>query len=77
MLHRVRSFVNTLLAAAMLPLAVWSLLCDWLKFRRRRSEPSSEPAAMAATPIIGEFQFERAIEAYQAVIDAALEEDRS
>ena len=76
MFHRVRSLVNTLLAAALLPLAVLSLLCDWLKLRRRRNQRSSEPAAVAAAPFIGEFQFERAIEAYQAVIDAALEEDR-
>lgn len=71
------SLLDVMLLAALLPLVVLSVIRPWLrlnspaKSRRRIADPPP------ATSPIGEFHFERSVEAYESLIDAVLAEDRA
>lgn len=63
------------IVAALLPVVLLSELGHRLGSTGKRA-PGNQPARFPA-PAAGEFQFERAIEAYEAVIDAVLAEKRA
>lgn len=65
----VDSLLGTMLLAALLPLVILSVF----RARRRRADTGSP----APSSTIGEFQFERAVEAYESLIDTVLEEKRA
>lgn len=70
MLRRtIDSLLGMFQLAALLPLVLLSML----RARRRGADPGNP----ALTSTIGEFQFERAIEAYEGLIDAVLAEKRA
>jgi hypothetical protein len=70
------TLLNLGLLGAMLCIAAGSALCVWIApSAHRRRKPASMPAP-SATLAIGEFQFERAIEAYENLIDESLGENR-
>jgi hypothetical protein len=77
MLRRgVDSLLGVVLVAAMLPIVFLAALR--LRLRRdgkgRRGADAENVAA--AKPTVGEFEFERAVEAYEALIDAVIAENR-
>jgi hypothetical protein len=71
-------FLNAGLLAAMLCVAIVLTLCARIagSINRRRRKPAPI-RAQSSMPVAGEFQFERAIEAYEGVIDELLAKDRA
>lgn len=80
MLRRiVDTLLSAMLVAALLPMVILSALCGRLRQRRggktkRRAAVGNDPAPKLS---FGEFQFERAVEAYESLIDAVLAENRT
>lgn len=71
--------LGTFLVAALLPLVFLSALVGLVRFRWRvRAQRRNCPRAttLTANPVADEFQFERAIEAYEDLIDTVLAEVR-
>ncbi|HEV2325513.1 MAG TPA: hypothetical protein VGS10_16290 [Terracidiphilus sp.] len=72
--------LGAMLVAALLPLVFLSALDHYIRFewpmRARRQNPVSANTP-PANPAAIEFEFEHAIEAYEALIDAVLTERRA
>ncbi len=82
MLHRrIDSFLGTLLFAAIVPLVLFSAIRTRIGFawpRRKARSPARFPKPLpSAAPIAGEFQFDRAIEAYEHLIDSVVAEKQA
>ena len=80
MLRRsVDSLLGTMLVAALLPLIILSAIREGLRFRWNRKARLRDCTGCApvANGTVGEFQFERAIEAYESLIDAVIAEKRA
>lgn len=80
MLRRsVDSLLGAMLVAALLPVVILSALREGLRFRWNRKAQVRDCAecAPAANATVSEFQFERAIEAYESLIDAVIAENRA
>lgn len=82
MLHRrIDSFLGTLILAAIVPLVLFSAIRARIGFawpRRKTRNPALFPKSLpSAAPIAGEFQFDRAIEAYEHLIDSVVAEKQA
>jgi hypothetical protein len=73
------SLLGTVLLAALLPMVILSAFRDALRLRRRGKAKRRAVAGdtPAPKPACGEFQFERAVEAYESLIDAVIAESRT
>lgn len=73
----VDSLLGTVLLTALLPFVLLSQLREFLKSAGPRRTCACMPAhapAAAAAAAIGEFDFDRAIEAYERLLDEQIEE---
>lgn len=71
------SLLGMLVVAALLPLVFVSALCARLRLSRASKARRGEPADPAPKPAFSEFQFEHAVEAYEALIDTVIAENRT
>jgi hypothetical protein len=73
------SFLGMMLLAVLLPLLILSVIRARLRHKSPAKSRPRLPHAGDPPPAstIGEFQFERAVEAYEGLIDAVLAEKRA
>jgi hypothetical protein len=70
------SLIGMMTAAALLPTAIWFALRTRPRLARQEQEEAALPLPLYAS-VAGEFEFERAIEAYEELIDTVLTEKRA
>ena len=75
------SFLGSVLLAAVVPLVLFSAIRSriglaWPRAKAQRPNPSRQ-ASPSARPTAGEFQVDRALEAYEHLIDSVIAEKRA
>ena len=75
------SFFTTVILFVLVPFIVFSAVRTRIGLARPRTKTnrphSSQPPAPPANEPVGEFHFDRAVEAYENLIDSVIAEDRA
>ena len=79
--RRIDSLLSTILLAIIVPFVLFSALRSRIGFARpkkRSRKPVPTPSlSPSPAPIAGEFQFDRAVPAYEHLIDSVIAEERA